>query len=226
VDNESPELIERRMNQTRQSLTDKVVALEQQVVGTIQSATSAVQETVESVKSAVSETVTTVEDSVSSVSEGVMHAFDVRHHVDQHPWLMVGGAAAAGFLTGLLVFREKAGTGLGLFASPAFGHASYTPTPAAAPPRAFAPERDEPRREEPKRPGWLDELFDRAGQEARKLGEAALASVVASLQRNIKDGLPQLIDNALHVPDRTAGDPAGRRANGPQTNYAGRPPTM
>src|SRR2546421_7432883 len=122
------------MHQTRQSLADKVAALENQVVGTVQSATCAVQETVESVTSAVQDTVCTVketvEGSVSSVSEGVMHAFDIRHHVDQNPWLMVGGAAAAGFVTGLLVFRENKGVGLGhLFSPPVFGHASYTPTP-------------------------------------------------------------------------------------------------
>jgi ElaB/YqjD/DUF883 family membrane-anchored ribosome-binding protein len=195
-----------------------------------------VQETVESVKSVVNETVTTVketvgevkgtvEESVSSVQEGVMHAFDVRHHVDEHPWLMVGGAAAAGFLTGLLVFREKGGgAGLNLFSSPVFGHASYppTPAPAAAPARHFAPEREEePRREAPKRPGWLDDLFDMAGQEVKKLGEAALASVVASLQRNINEGLPKLIDNALQVPDKTATGPDVRRPNGARTQFSG-----
>src|SRR5438270_4131823 len=112
------------MHETRQSLADKVAALENQVVGTVQSAASAVQDTVESVKSAVQDTVCsvketvgdvkdTVQDSVSSVSEGVMSAFDIRRHVDENPWLMLGGAAAAGFVTGLLVFREEKGMGFG-----------------------------------------------------------------------------------------------------------------
>lgn len=232
MDRESPEVIEREMEHTRKSLTDKVAALETQVVGTIQTATNAVQDTVQSVKSAVEETVQavkgtvtdvkdTVQESVSSVQEGVMHTFDVRRHVDENPWTMVGGAAVAGFLTGLVVFRgggSSSGGGIaGMFGSPMFGHASYTPTPApaAAPARAYAPEREEPRREEPKKPGWMDELFDRAGREVSKLAEAALASVVASVRQNIDQGLPKLINNALHIPDRGEATPAAGRANGP-----------
>lgn len=231
MDSESPELIEQQMSQTRQSLTEKVAALENQVVGTIQSATAAVHDTVESVKSAVHDTVSTVketvvgvkdtvEESVSSASEGIMHTFDVRAQVSDRPWLMLGGAAAAGFLTGMLVFPRR-GSGAGLFTHPVFERASFTPTvqPAAAPHRAFAPEREEPtRREEPRKPGWFDELLERAGQEAKKLGEQALAAVVASVQQNINDGLPKLIDNVLHVPDRAERGPAGR-TNGPRVGF-------
>ena len=69
--NESPELIEQQMHQTRQSLTEKVAALENQVVGTVQSAASAVQETVESVKSVVTDTVSTVKETVGDVKDTV-----------------------------------------------------------------------------------------------------------------------------------------------------------
>jgi len=176
VDNESPELIERQMSQTRQSLTDKVAALEQQVVGTIQSATSAVQETVESVKSAVSDTKTTVEDTVSSVSEGVMHAFDVRHHVDEHPWLMVGGAAAAGFLTGLCVFRQS--------------------TEGLPPPSPIHPGTGEPAPRY-RAPGMFDSLFVMLGDELRKLGEQAITHASHSLRAAMDQEIPKLIDKAM-----------------------------
>ena len=43
--NESPELIEQRMQETRNSLTEKVAMLEDHVVGTVQTATSAVKDT-------------------------------------------------------------------------------------------------------------------------------------------------------------------------------------
>lgn len=229
MDSESPELIEQQMHQTRQSLTDKVAALEQQVVGTIQSATSAVHDTVESVKSAVQDTVAsvkdtvegvkdTVEGSVSSVSEGVMHTLDIRSQVQENPWMMVGGAAAAGFLTGLLVFRGRSSassvlSGLGLMGSPTYARAN---SPVTAPPMAGpAPQPREPERASSwQTPGWVDELMSMAGQEAKKLGEAALTSVVAAVRQNLDESLPHLINNVLHVPDRTAGGADGRRANG------------
>jgi len=230
VDSESPELIEQEMHKTRQSLTDKVAALEQQVVGTIQSATSVVQDTVESVKSAVHETVAsvkdtvedvkdTVEESVSNVQEGVMHTLDVGARVRENPWTMLGGATAAGFVTGLLVFRGRlAGTSSLFGALPFTGTPTYARanSPVHAPPAAATP--PQPREQqpvaEPRRPGWVDELLDMAGREAKKLGEAALASVVASLQQNINQNLPHLIDNLLHVPNRAESGAAGQRANG------------
>ena len=71
MDRESPEVIEKEMQTTRESLTEKVSLLEQQVVGTLQSSTTAVQDTVESVKSAVQDTVDSVTGSVSGVPAGV-----------------------------------------------------------------------------------------------------------------------------------------------------------
>jgi len=121
MDSESPEVIEQQMEETRSSLTEKVAALESQVVGTVQTATQAVQDTVSTVKSAVQETVSTVKESVQesvaavketvqgsvdAVKENVKETFDVTHHVQENPYLMVGGAVVAGLITGLLVFRK------------------------------------------------------------------------------------------------------------------------
>jgi ElaB/YqjD/DUF883 family membrane-anchored ribosome-binding protein len=231
----SPELIEQEMQETRQSLVEKVAALENQVVGTIQSATSAVQETVESVKSVVDETVSTVketvgevkekvEDSVSSVSENVMQMLDIRRQVNKRPWVMVGGAAAAGFLTGLIVFRKDNRTRAGASSQTLFEHASYTPPvhAAAAPLRQFASEAPETasKRSEPKRPNWLDDLLDLAGKEATKLGQMAIASVIASLERNINEGLPKLIDRTLHMTDESQCGSAPRGPNGADAPFS------
>ena len=66
MDHETPDLIEAQMAETRQSLTDKVAALEDSVVGTMQNATAAVSDTVQSVKDAVGDTVNAVKDNVAS----------------------------------------------------------------------------------------------------------------------------------------------------------------
>src|SRR5262245_26899763 len=95
------------MADTRESLTEKVSLLEHQMVDKLQSATEAVQETVHSVKSAVEETVACVTGTVKNSVEGVTEALDVRKRVQETPWLMVGGATAAGLVTALIVFRRR-----------------------------------------------------------------------------------------------------------------------
>jgi len=105
------EQILRDMNETRSSLTEKLETLEKKVVGTVESATSAVNETVGSIKDSVHETVATVKDTVhetvASVNESfkggvesVKDALDVQAHVQEHPWLMVGGSVAVGYVLG------------------------------------------------------------------------------------------------------------------------------
>lgn len=198
---QSPELIEQEMEGTRQALSDKVAALEQQVVGTFQDATSSVQETVESMKDtvasvreAVQDTVTSVkegvQDSVTSVQETVMETFDFTKHVRNRPWACVGGAAAAGFITGLIAFRGSRQSQVsGPLTTAAVGPmAAYSPPPL---PREFAPPPP------PREPGWFDVLMDRAGEEAKKLGEMALTTLVASAKESLQDGIPKLIETTI-----------------------------
>jgi len=215
VDREQPELIERQMEQTRESLTEKVSLLEQKVVGQIQSATDAVQDTVQSVKSAVQDTVQavtgTVSNSVESLTDGVKEVLDIRKHTRENPWAMVGGATVAGFVTGLLVFRRQSAGG----SLPAYTAAPFTSQPAAAPTASH-------------RPAWLNDLFDMAGQEIKKLAEQALATATTSLRQTVETGIPKLIERAVPdvgtcQTDQAGGDGAGHAAyygNGP-SSYTG-----
>jgi len=118
MDNE-PEVIRHQMEETCQSLQEKLEVLEQQVLSTVQEGrqtVEAVRETVESVKDSVQETVEnvkgTVQDTVSSVKdtmhdtvESVKETFNLERHVREHPWTMIAGAAAVGFLGGKLVLH-------------------------------------------------------------------------------------------------------------------------
>jgi len=212
MDRESPELIEKEMAETRESLTEKVSLLEQQVVDRIQSASDAVQDTVQSVRSAVETTVDTVtgsvKDSVESVTEGVKEVLDVKKHVRENPWAMVGGAAAAGLITGLIVFRRRA-TGASLPA--------YSPMPATAAPPAFTsmPAATS------QRPGWLNDLLEVAGREVRKIAEQALSTATASLRQSVETGIPKLIDSALpEVGARREGETAAEAHHGNGASYA------
>jgi ElaB/YqjD/DUF883 family membrane-anchored ribosome-binding protein len=91
------------MEETRAALSEKVEQLEQQVVGTVQDATSAVAETVENVKEAVHETVESVKGSVHETVQSVRETFDLERQVDRHPWLMVGASVAVGYAGGRIL---------------------------------------------------------------------------------------------------------------------------
>lgn len=224
MDRESPDVIEHEMQQTRESLTQKVAALETQVLGTIQNATDTVNSIVDTVKAVVPETLTNVKDTVNetvtTVKQQVASAFDVSQHTRENPWAMVGGAAALGFVTGLLVFRPSH-TSLGTAA----GHGDATHGPAHAR-GGYVPQPVMPAAHHdagPRIPGWLDNLLaplaEKAGQELKRIGEAALASAAGSLRQAVETKIPQLIDQGGdrllgtvgHQPDPAAGPRPGYR---------------
>lgn len=97
------EMILQEMEETRASLTEKLETLEKKVVGTVQHVTTAVHETVDVIKGTVQETATTVNEKVKDGVESVKELFDVPAHVQQHPWLMLGGSVAVGYALGTML---------------------------------------------------------------------------------------------------------------------------
>src|SRR5262249_3446394 len=107
---DEPEVIRQQMEDTRANLTQKLEALEQQVVGTVQNTTEAVTQTVETVKEAVQGTVAavkgTVGDTVDTVKEtvgAVKDKLDLAACVQQYPWSAFGASVAGGYLIGRLL---------------------------------------------------------------------------------------------------------------------------
>jgi len=176
-----PETFEREMQDTRESLRQKVAALEQTVVGTV-----------DAVKNAMKETAETVKESVHTVTDTVKEGLNVSGHVRARPLLAVGISAAAGFLTGFLTGSSRRESG----ASEA--SRTHLPFAAAAP---VAPS-------EPREPGIVGELMEKAGRELRKLADHAIATASETLKRNISEGMPHLMDTAARefptvLPHRT-----------------------
>jgi ElaB/YqjD/DUF883 family membrane-anchored ribosome-binding protein len=95
MDNEPEEMIKHQMLETRASLAEKLETLEQQVVGTVQTATNAVE---------------TVKSSVQGTVEAVKDTFDLPRQVRAHPWVMVGGSVALGYVSGRLLGRPRHAT--------------------------------------------------------------------------------------------------------------------
>jgi ElaB/YqjD/DUF883 family membrane-anchored ribosome-binding protein len=97
------EVIKQQMRATRAGLTEKLETLEEQVASKVRHTTEAVSQTVDTVKGAVEQTVSTVSGTVQETVETVKETFDIPHQVEKHPWPMMAGAAALGFLAGRLI---------------------------------------------------------------------------------------------------------------------------
>ena len=85
-----PEEIRQQLEATRSSLAHKLESLEHEV------------------RSAVQNTVGSLQNQASEAVQAVKQTLDVRHHVVQHPWAMLGGSLALGYVIGTLLSRERA----------------------------------------------------------------------------------------------------------------------
>jgi hypothetical protein len=94
----------------RAQLSEKLHSLEEQVSGTVQSTGAAVSETAAAVK----ETVDAITDAVQGAVKSLGDTFDFEEHIKHHPWLLVGGAVAFGYLARELSKRTDTETAVGV----------------------------------------------------------------------------------------------------------------
>jgi len=127
MENET-EVIKHQMEETRTALSEKLEAVEELVASTVKETTQAVSDTVSTVTNTVENTVSTVAESVENVTESVKSAFDLRSYVDEHPWLMLGGGMAVGYLLGSML--PSGGTSSG--GKSYGGSSSYAPPSSPA----------------------------------------------------------------------------------------------
>jgi len=104
------EVIKQQMLETRSDLSRKLEALEEHVASTVRSTTEAVTETVENVKDTVEHTVEAVSGTVHETVESVKETFDLPHQMEKHPWALMAGATALGFLGGRLLADATEGS--------------------------------------------------------------------------------------------------------------------
>jgi ElaB/YqjD/DUF883 family membrane-anchored ribosome-binding protein len=192
--NPDPEVIRQRMAENRLALTDKLEALEQQVLGvattvtdTVESVTEGMQETVEAVKDTVKDTVENVKDTVEETVETVKETFDLRLQVERHPWIMLGGSVGVGLLLGALLRRrtvERVGQAVeGVrrrFRGP------REPAPAAEPATGNGA---------PKAAGGLtDHLLAPVKEGLTRVKDLALGTLFGTLQKILVQELPQAVE--------------------------------
>lgn len=98
-----PELIRDQMQETRTALTEKLDTLQQKVADTVESITTPMTETVQTVQEAVSDTVDSVKETVAGTVDTIKETFNLTRHVEQHPWPVMLGSVATGFVLGRLL---------------------------------------------------------------------------------------------------------------------------
>lgn len=194
---ENEEVIRAEMEETRTALTEKLEVLENQVIGTVQDARSAVSDTVETLKETVGTVKETVTDTVSAVKESVQEGvatvkdwMDVRAHVDRHPWLMVGGSIATGYVVGALCDRFMEGETASMTAAMA-----STAEPVRSEHRLGNGHRAArvKRHHEPESGSWLAGF----APELNKLKSLALGTLIGTVREMVVKSVPQELGHRL-----------------------------
>src|SRR4051794_28774322 len=207
-------VIMENMEGTRKDLADKLEQLEKKVtdtVGTVTNLVESVPETVDNVKESIQETVATVTDTVHDTLGAVKHGvaetvesvksfFDIPHHVDRHPWLMLGGSVLLGYLGGRLLLprraadREPSFTALESASAPTY-ESSYAPAAPAARSYESARAQEESREAEaePHKEGWVSRLTGRFGGEINKVKELALGALGGVARDMISKWVPDTL---------------------------------
>jgi ElaB/YqjD/DUF883 family membrane-anchored ribosome-binding protein len=206
---EEPEVIREQIRDTQESLASKLSTLEDKVVHTVTGTTESVAETVEQVKETVSETIESVKETVESTVETVKRTFDLPYQTRQHPWLMMAGSCAAGFVVGRLLpgaTRSGAGWASHLVSE---GERYAAPSPAAQAPRPNGSVRAQG-------PGWFDRLAHQFHGELEQVKELAIGALFGLVRDWAKRQLPgNLAPHVEGVLDNVTAKLGGRRIEGP-----------
>jgi ElaB/YqjD/DUF883 family membrane-anchored ribosome-binding protein len=177
------EVIRQQMADTRASMTEKIEALEKQVTETVKETTETVSETVDTASETVQKTVEAISDTVEAVKE----TFDIPAHIQNHPWMAMGGAVALGYALGHLLLPSHRHTMQPTprptpTPTPYQSATSSTPTPAPQP----APHQEEKREQHPN-------LGDVLGQ----FKELAIGTAVGLLGKVLLEAVPQDVRGSL-----------------------------
>jgi ElaB/YqjD/DUF883 family membrane-anchored ribosome-binding protein len=181
-----PEMIREQMDATRSDMTKKLELLEQTVVDT----TTKVTELVHNVQEGVEDTVKAVKGTVDETVKDVRDAFNVARQVRRHPWLMVGGALAAGYVTGTLLRPALWAAGPDLHFNGAVRHAGERFGPTEAAPLMGTPLNPAPAPPGPPQPSLVSSVMDTFAPEIDKLKGLAIGALMGTLREMVTRELP------------------------------------
>jgi ElaB/YqjD/DUF883 family membrane-anchored ribosome-binding protein len=184
---------------TRAAMTEKLDILEARVRETVEGAQSSVEEIVETVKDTVGETVETVK-----------RTLDLPYQVDQHPWLMVGGATLAGYLLGswgsgrtspAFSTTESASSAAGTTADMSASHAKHDCLPPSDNESSVHPQLQQ---------GMGSSVLDQLKDEIAIIKVAAVGALISTLREMVKQAVPTLAPHLERARSQRGGQPLER----------------
>jgi len=217
---QSPEVIQQQMEETRSRLAEKLDQLTQQATGTVETVAGTVTDTVETV----SDTVQNVTETVQETVETVRDMFDLPGQVEKHPWAMFGGAVALGYFFGWMTAPSRPA-----FAQSAAAPPSAPPTPSPAPASSnrlqdyWKEEQRSAAGESPPQQGqsssWWDSLTQTFGPTFDKLKGLAVGAtlglardvVSGSMGSNLSNQVQEVFDDLTNRLGGTRVPPQQRR---------------
>jgi len=219
--NESdPEVIRQRMLENRTALTEKLEALEQQVMGvasnvtnTVESVKDGVQETVEAVKDTVAETVNNVKDTVEDTVSTVKDTFNLPLQVERHPWAMLAGSVGVGMLVGAFL-RRRTVTNVGRLAGGVVRRFGGERQEA---PRAARAEGQYGNGAHKEAEGVTDHLLGSVKDGLNRVKDLALGTLFATVEKVLVRELPEAVES--HVKNFVE-----EAANKLKSNFTAPPP--
>ncbi|HEY7329853.1 MAG TPA: hypothetical protein VH592_19620 [Gemmataceae bacterium] len=182
------ELIKQQMGQTRAALTEKMETLENKVLGTVNSTTDTISQTVQDVGATVTETTHNVRATLRETIDSVRDALDVSRQIHQHPWVMMAGSVAAGYVGGVMLDNLEHGR-----------LPSLRPAEQLLPRGSEIRERMEAQAPARSRaPGFLKALADTFAPELERLKAAALGMALGVVRDKISDAVPPQMREDFH----------------------------
>jgi hypothetical protein len=202
--------------------------LEHQVKETVGGATDAVKNTVQTVSNSVEGTVEAVTQKVEQMVESVTQTLDVRRQVQHHPWAMVGGSMALGYLAGSLLPRHV--------------HLVTWSTADLPPGGSYLTQRTEPTAREgrfgsarvaftegvseaggaSRRPSFWSELAHQFAPEIDQLKKLAIGATVGLVRDLIKEAVPEnLSPEVASIVDSVTSKLGGEPISGPVLSRSG-----
>jgi len=186
-------LIKQQMGQTRAALTDKLETLENKVLGTVNCTTDTISQTVHEVGATVTETTQNLRATLRETLDSVRDTLDVSRQMQQHPWVMMAGSVAAGYVGGVMLDNLEHGR-----------------LPSLPPAERLLPQGSEMRQrmetQMPARrraPAFLAALAETFAPELERLKAAALGMALGVVRDKISDAVPpQMRENFHEMMDR------------------------
>lgn len=209
------ELLEGKVTETVESATATVQEATANVLETVQTATASVSETVGSVTGAVQGTVQDVRSTLYDGVESVKGAFSISNRVEQHPWLMMLGAVAVGYVGGNLLNRPASGprqggrssNGAGLRPLASRPYEEFAPSPTNTVPSSMAQYSANDtslhgingltQTAEASSPSWLSTLGESLAPEINKLKGLAIGTAIGAVRDSVIQSAPEAMKKPL-----------------------------